>query len=244
MGWIPCRWHDEQCTLAEFSAFIVRDVMAHVDLAAEARVIKSLRSQQLHDDAESSDDEDVKRRTIPAVELVDIGGGDNDTMDADIEDVPIGEVSSFPLRDVMATIAIAMLQGDLASLDSKRRKSKADLDSKALDDACAPHLQEDFGMASGATQLPRSSMIAHDPGIAHGFPKDHSSMIALQKQTVALAKKLGRVLRLKISFCTTESLFLYEHPVRGFWLRAPSRQFWTISKRLRGLKQDSWNIPG
>jgi hypothetical protein len=230
---MPCRWHDEQCTLAEFSAFIVRDVMAHVDLAAEARVIKSLRSQQLHDDAESSDDEDVKRRTIPAVELVDIGGGDNDTMDADIEDVPIGEVSSFPLRDVMATIAIAMLQGDLASLDSKRRKSKADLDSKALDDACAPHLQEDFGGDSGANHLAR-----------HGFPKDHSSMIALQKQTVALAKKLGRVLRLKISFCTTESPFLYEHPVRGFWLRAPSRQFWTISKRLRGLKQDSWNIPG
>ena len=38
---MPCRWHDEQCTLAEFSAYIVRDVMAHVDLAAEARVTKS-----------------------------------------------------------------------------------------------------------------------------------------------------------------------------------------------------------
>ena len=31
----PCRWHDEQFTLAEFSAYIARDVIAHIDLAAE-----------------------------------------------------------------------------------------------------------------------------------------------------------------------------------------------------------------
>ena len=30
---------------------------------------------------------------MPSLELVDIGGGDNDAVDADIEDVPIGEVS-------------------------------------------------------------------------------------------------------------------------------------------------------
>ena len=79
----PCRWHDEQCTLAEFSANIVRDVMAHVDLAAEARVKKS---EKPLDDAESeheSEDDDLNRRTIPAVELVDMGGGDNDNEDAD-----------------------------------------------------------------------------------------------------------------------------------------------------------------
>ena len=35
----PCRWHEEQCTLAEYSAHRVRDIIAHVDLAAEARVM-------------------------------------------------------------------------------------------------------------------------------------------------------------------------------------------------------------
>ena len=174
----PCRWHDEQCTLAEFSAYIVRDVMAHVDLAAEARVKKSDKPL---DDAESeheSEDDDLNRRTIPAVELVDMGGGDNDNEDADVEDVPIGELSSFPLKDVMTTLSLCLQQGELASLDTKTRKSKSDLNLKALDDTYASLLQQDFAMDSGAAQLAR-----------HGFRKDYSTMIALQKQTIALARK-------------------------------------------------------
>jgi len=174
---MPCRWHDEQCTLAEFSAYIVRDVMAHVDLAAEARVKKS---DQPLDDAESeheSEDDDLNRRTIPAVELVDMGGGDNDNEDADVEDVPIGEVSRFPLTDVMTMISLCLQQGELASLDTKRRKSKGDLALKALDDTYASLLQQNFAMDSGTTQLAR-----------HGFPKDYPTMIALQKQTIVLAK--------------------------------------------------------
>ena len=35
---IAFSWHDEQFTLAEYSAYIVRDVAAHIDLAAEARI--------------------------------------------------------------------------------------------------------------------------------------------------------------------------------------------------------------
>ena len=34
----PHAWHDEQCTLSEFCAYIAVDVVAHIDLAAEARV--------------------------------------------------------------------------------------------------------------------------------------------------------------------------------------------------------------
>ena len=71
-----------------------------------------------------------------------------------------------------------MQPGELASLDTKRRKSNGDLDLKALDDTYASLLQQDFAMDSGATQLAR-----------HGFRKDYSTMIALQKQTIALAKK-------------------------------------------------------
>ena len=70
-----------------------------------------------------------------------------------------------------------MQQGELASLDTKRRTLKGDLDLKALDGTHASLLQQDFGMDSGATQLAR-----------HGFRKDYSTMIALQRQTIALAK--------------------------------------------------------
>ena len=131
---MPCRWHDEQCTLAELSAFIVRDVMAHVELAAEARIKKP---DKLLDDAESeheSEDDDLNRKTIADVELVDMGGGENDNEDADVDDVPIGEVSRFPLIDIVATISLCLQQDELASLDTKRRKIKGDLDLKALDD--------------------------------------------------------------------------------------------------------------
>ena len=44
---LPCRWHDEQCALAEFSAYVSRDVMAHVDLAADARVKKPRGSRRM-----------------------------------------------------------------------------------------------------------------------------------------------------------------------------------------------------
>jgi hypothetical protein len=175
---MPCRWHEEQCTLAEFSAYIARDVMAHIDLAAEARVKKPQRPLDDGESEHDSDDDDISRRTIPAVEFADLGGGDNENVDADTEDVPIGEVSSFPLSNVMTTISLCFQQDDLASLDTKGRKSKAELDLKALDHTYASLLQQDFAMESGATQLAR-----------HGFRKDYSTMIALQKQTIALAKK-------------------------------------------------------
>ena len=45
----PCKWHEEQCTLAEFSAYIARDVMAHVDLAAEARVKQPAKRERPRD---------------------------------------------------------------------------------------------------------------------------------------------------------------------------------------------------
>ena len=34
------KFHAEQCTLAEFSAYVIRDVISHMELAAEARIKK------------------------------------------------------------------------------------------------------------------------------------------------------------------------------------------------------------
>ena len=110
---------------------------------------------------------------MPSLELVDIGGGDNDAVDADIEDVPIGE----PLTDVQTTISLRFQQGDLASLDTKKRKSASDLGLKALDDTYTALIHQVFGMSPGPNQLGR-----------HGFPT-YATMIAHQKRTIELARR-------------------------------------------------------
>ena len=50
-----CAWHDEQCTLAEFCAYMARDVLAHIELSAEARVKQPSTNRT---DAESDADTD------------------------------------------------------------------------------------------------------------------------------------------------------------------------------------------
>ena len=126
------------------------------------------------DDAESayeSEDDDLKRRTIPAVQLVDMGGGDNDNADADVEDLSMRELSRFPLTDVMTTILLCLQPGELASLETKKRNSKSELDLKALNGTYAFLLQQDFTMDSRAPELRR-----------HGFRNEYSTMIAFQQQ--------------------------------------------------------------
>ena len=39
-----CSWHIEQCSLAEYCAFVARDVVAHIELAAEARAKEGQRA--------------------------------------------------------------------------------------------------------------------------------------------------------------------------------------------------------
>ena len=70
-----CSYHDEQCSLAEFSAYIARDVISHIELAAQARVKTSVKRDITvgADIDEPSSDEEVQNR--PTVELCDIGGG-------------------------------------------------------------------------------------------------------------------------------------------------------------------------
>ena len=62
--------------------------MAHTDLAAEARANKPAKPVDGAEPEHESEDDDLNRRTIPAVELVDMGGGDNDNADAGVEDAP------------------------------------------------------------------------------------------------------------------------------------------------------------
>ena len=135
-------------------------MLAHIDLAAEARVKKP--SHTLQPDETDSDIEDDLSATKPReLEFVDLGGGDNIAANIAGEEVPLGEVSSFPLTDPMTTLSLCFQEAELAALDTKKRKSQSDLGLRVLRDTYAPLLQQDFSLDSQAHKLP------------HGFGKMH-----------------------------------------------------------------------
>ena len=175
----PCKWHEEQCTLAEYCAYVARDVVAHIDLAAEARVKKPRRAPE-HADSEEpdTDTDDGGARARQEVELVDIGGGADDIADGHEDDVPPGEICRFPLHDVTKAVACCLQQQDIASISTKTRKSQADLDLKHLAETYDTLLSQNFGFKATAAS-----------GAVQGYGKAHQDMVALQKKTIALAKK-------------------------------------------------------
>ncbi len=179
----PCKRHPEQCTLAEFCAYVVRDVIAHIDLAAEARVKKPRKTPGQEDEESDvpSDSGASERAPRPPPELADIGGGTVDDGADDGGDIPLSEISSFPLTDIRKTLALCLQQEDLAALPSKPRKSQSDLDLKAIDDIYAHLLRSDFSLLPSAAVFGTS-----------GFGRVHADMISLQKKTLALAKKVQK----------------------------------------------------
>ena len=143
-----CSWHGEQCTLAEFCAYIARDVISHIELAAEAKIKRSL-STNLEDAVDEDADSDVEVREKRTADLVDIVGGLDDDIDDFGEDVGADEVSLFPLQDHRLAIRIALQQDALQDSRSKTRLSKADKDLKNLDEAYGPMLQQSLVIPGG-----------------------------------------------------------------------------------------------
>ena len=64
--------------MAEFSAYVARDVISHIELAAQARIKTSVKRDMTAGTIvdEPSSDEEVRNK--PTVELCDIGGGADD----------------------------------------------------------------------------------------------------------------------------------------------------------------------
>ncbi|MCP4006488.1 MAG: hypothetical protein GY725_20105, partial [bacterium] len=122
-----------------------------------------------------SDSDDGEHRTRPAMEFVDMGGGDGDEQDVD---VPPCDLSNFPLHEVTRTLSLCLQQEDIASLPFKTRKSQADLNLMHLNDAYGTLLQQNFAFDPAST-VP----------LVRGYGRPHTDMVALQKKTIALAKK-------------------------------------------------------
>ena len=74
-GTLVLPWHDEQCTLAEYCAYIARGAIAHIDLAAEARVkIPKPRSVAREVESDLSESERSEAPGARALEFEDVGG--------------------------------------------------------------------------------------------------------------------------------------------------------------------------
>ena len=152
-------------------------MVAHIELAAEARVKKP--TQPLQADESDSDEEDViSDRKRPGIELVDIGGGDNDGINDASEDVPLGEVSSFPLTDVRTTLSLCFQEAELAALDTKKTKTTSDMSLQALHTTYTSLLRQELHLDPNATTLS-----------THGFGTKASHMVALQRTNIELQKK-------------------------------------------------------
>ena len=175
---LVCFSHAEQCSVAEFCAYVARDVISHIDLAAEARV-KTATANQTTDAVDEDSANDSDGNTHAKCELVDIGGGqDNDVEDFD-EDVAAEEVSSFPLHDHEFAIALGLQTEALQHSRSKARLSQADKDLLKLEQAYGGMLQQLSG-------LPRP---VQGEVVGMCFRDQWSDMVALQRQNIALAKK-------------------------------------------------------
>ena len=94
----------------------------------------------------------------------------------DMQEVPARERSKFPVRNVDEALSLCFQQSHLAALATKRRRIQVDWHLKILHQTYLPLLEEDFALDS--TQVTR-----------HGFGNTCADMLALQKQTLASAKK-------------------------------------------------------
>ena len=79
---IPCKAHPEQCSIAEFAAYICRDVAAHIDLAAEARSMPKKKVTFAEDSADDTASDSSHGAKRGHAELFGLGGGDADAFSA------------------------------------------------------------------------------------------------------------------------------------------------------------------
>ena len=178
---ICCRAHPEQCSLAEFAAYICRDVAAHIDLATEARSLPKKRVTLAEDsDSDTATDASSTRKCLDA-EFCDLGGGDADApqlVDECDEDVAQSDHSNFPLKNVLQAISMALQQEDVKGIARKTRISHSDRQLLDYDASCKELMEENFSMQTSTFQ-----------GHTLQLGKAHGNAVALQKRIIELARK-------------------------------------------------------
>ena len=177
--------HDEQCTLAEYCAHMVRDVVVHSQLAADARVKPRVEKRETVNDSESGE-EDTKKDNRPDVSFFDMGGGGPDDIIDDTENQQAVELARFPLpeNDPQVAIKIALQVATIEASHEKIKKSHVDKQLMVLHDAYAPMLGQSFALRqeSRLSQAHRTDRLPIIP------IEKFRQMLSMQKSSIALAK--------------------------------------------------------
>ena len=120
---------------------------------------RRVADDEASEEESGSDAPEPSRR--PQLEIADVGGGPDDIADDELHDVPPGELSSFPFRDMDRTFALCFQQDEFAALSMKTRKSQSDLNLKDIAETYGPLLQQDFSVdvaAAGSTVFVRGAV--------------------------------------------------------------------------------------
>ena len=184
---INSSWHDEQCTLAEYSAQIVRDVAAHIDLAAEARIKEKGNPSESAGNADAQvDSDDGDERTEPSNVLTveDVGNvGWEDDNHGDIEELN-DSLPLHPLRDHEAALR-CVFQTHMVDAAKKKNKRLSDAERDCL------HLSELYesqtALHFGLTQADLAGMGPRTYGITLG--EEAASLFSLQKARIEAMRK-------------------------------------------------------
>ena len=183
--------HPEQPTLAEYCAQVARDVIAHIELAAEARVKKAQKTAQAADDDIGDDDigEDDDKQA-PRITLDNIGNAGLDEMMEEYEEADcIHVVPLRPLKDHHAALHCAFRHGALESLESKSRLNDVDRQLQDLNRSYGPLLQQSFALN-----------LQHDSDgeftravLGRVLRGEAADALALQRAHIALIKKQAQL---------------------------------------------------
>ena len=183
---LPFRYHDEQCTLSEYVSFVSRDVMAHVDLAAEARK-KEPKATQKGVESESEHSEgDAKKK--PEVSIADIGNAGWDAEDDTIvEPDTTNTMPVAPLQDHVAALRAAFQTDLLEAIPANKKLSDIQKHWKDLDGifgAAVRSLDFKIDVAAGASQPG-----AFGAGLS--LKADADYCLALQRARLRAARQQG-----------------------------------------------------
>ena len=129
---LPFRYRDEQCTLSQYVSFVSRDVMAHLDLAAEARKKEPKPTQKGVESESEHSEGDAKKK--PEISIADIGNAGWDAEDDTIVEPDTSKTMPVaPLQDHVAALRTAFQKDLLEAIPTNKKLSDIQKHWKDLD---------------------------------------------------------------------------------------------------------------
>ena len=191
---MQCSWHIEQCTLAEYCAFVSRDVLGHMELAAEARVKEGQRAlgkganMDIEDDEEALDEAGMEKG--PGIVIDDIGNAGFDDIEEDEDDYSrYNAVSLHPLTSVSAALRCAFNTAAYEAALPKKKLNDKDRTLLELHAAYGPMLAGDFRFAASATAMNLDGEALGEALCGLQLGADAGNALERQRVRIELAKK-------------------------------------------------------